>query len=319
MTENYQRIRQVTAGSGDAVKAVLVETSDTRTAMRVVNVTAEDTRTVMRVLPVTESRSVDAIRMLIVDEATGTPIGPGSDAWAPADLGSALVADWDASVLANGAVASWTDSKAGLIATATAGLQPIKAATSFNSAYPGVTFDGVYDFLNITGTTGLPVGASPGELWAVANFVAVAAALIVVNYGSAGSSLSRTIRISNAAGGTVQLHDGTATSGAPAGLGNKITGGSFSGTAMNGYTNGTAHLTNPVTMATLATGATRLRIGGSLAASPTLWFNGTIARIFIINGVLAQADREKLEGYCAHTYGLTSLLPGAHPYKTVAP
>jgi hypothetical protein len=46
---------------------------------------------------------------------------------------------------------------------------------------------------------------------------------------------------------------------------------------------------------------------------------GRIGEIILCNTALGTSDRQKLEGYLAHRWGLTSLLPGGHPYKTTAP
>jgi len=46
---------------------------------------------------------------------------------------------------------------------------------------------------------------------------------------------------------------------------------------------------------------------------------GRIGEFLITSGTQTQADREKIEGYLAHKWGLTANLPAAHPYKTTAP
>jgi hypothetical protein len=46
---------------------------------------------------------------------------------------------------------------------------------------------------------------------------------------------------------------------------------------------------------------------------------GRIGEIVYIDSNLSTLDREKLEGYLAHKWGLTGSLPGGHPYKTAAP
>jgi hypothetical protein len=43
------------------------------------------------------------------------------------------------------------------------------------------------------------------------------------------------------------------------------------------------------------------------------------AEIVITNSNISTADRQKLEGYLAHKWGLTAGLPNDHPYKTAAP
>jgi len=47
--------------------------------------------------------------------------------------------------------------------------------------------------------------------------------------------------------------------------------------------------------------------------------DGDLHELIIYNEPLAQADREKVEGYLAHKWGLTSSLPTGHPYKSSAP
>jgi hypothetical protein len=47
-------------------------------------------------------------------------------------------------------------------------------------------------------------------------------------------------------------------------------------------------------------------------------YDGHIGEIIIINSV-QDIDRQKVEGYLAHKWGVESKLPSDHPYKTSAP
>lgn len=49
-----------------------------------------------------------------------------------------------------------------------------------------------------------------------------------------------------------------------------------------------------------------------------LRLEGKLGEVAAISSALA-ADRERLEGYAAHRWGLTGLLPAGHPYKSAAP
>ena len=62
-------------------------------------------------------------------------------------------------------------------------------------------------------------------------------------------------------------------------------------------------------------------LGGFTTAtvSPTGFSNMDVAAVVVSNSTLSDADMEKLEGWAAHKYGLTVVLPTAHPYKTAAP
>ena len=47
--------------------------------------------------------------------------------------------------------------------------------------------------------------------------------------------------------------------------------------------------------------------------------DGAIGEIVVTSGVLSTDDRQRLEGYLAHKWGLESSLPADHPYKGTAP
>ena len=47
--------------------------------------------------------------------------------------------------------------------------------------------------------------------------------------------------------------------------------------------------------------------------------NGDVAEFVVFTGVLPEVDRDRVHGYLAHKWGLTSIIPGGNPYKTTAP
>jgi hypothetical protein len=57
---------------------------------------------------------------------------------------------------------------------------------------------------------------------------------------------------------------------------------------------------------------------GSYNNGTSTFFDGVIGEIIAIADVTT-ATRQKIEGYLAHKWGLSSSLPGGHPYKTQAP
>ena len=44
-------------------------------------------------------------------------------------------------------------------------------------------------------------------------------------------------------------------------------------------------------------------------------WNGVIAEVISFNTKLSDSDRQKVEGYLAHKWGLSSKLPSSHPYS----
>ena len=51
---------------------------------------------------------------------------------------------------------------------------------------------------------------------------------------------------------------------------------------------------------------------------PRQW-EGSVQEVLVYSSVITTAERQAIEGYMAHKWGLTSLLDASHPYKTLAP
>jgi hypothetical protein len=56
-------------------------------------------------------------------------------------------------------------------------------------------------------------------------------------------------------------------------------------------------------------------LGGSTNAE----MNGNVAEMAVFLGAMTTEDRQKVEGYLAHKWGLADKLPAAHPYKAAGP
>jgi len=54
-------------------------------------------------------------------------------------------------------------------------------------------------------------------------------------------------------------------------------------------------------------------------ASVAQAYQGSIHEMVIVRGNLSSGEREKIEGYLAHKWGLAGNLPSGHPYKTSGP
>ena len=62
----------------------------------------------------------------------------------------------------------------------------------------------------------------------------------------------------------------------------------------------------------------RIQIGGR-QQSQTQFFNGRVSEVIVMNRNASTLEREKVEGYLAHKWGLTGSLPSDHPFKNVTP
>lgn len=235
------------------------------------------------------------------------------------DLAAKLIAWWDAADLADGAVSSWVDKISSINPVqATGANQPTRAATSFNTTFPGVTFDGTADHLGVTIVgSPLPTGSTPGEIFVVATGTDQAGVNTLVSYGdNAGGS--RQLR--RAGTEVLQLNDASSTlSGTVAATTTPFIGSGFwKGTEQRGYLNGTPFTNNPGTIVSLNTAINRIRIGSNIGNTASSFFGGVIAQVMITLELTA-AERDKLTGWLAHNYGLTGVLPVGHPYKTNPP
>jgi len=56
-----------------------------------------------------------------------------------------------------------------------------------------------------------------------------------------------------------------------------------------------------------------------IGASQTNYLAGYIAEFVIVSGVVTTLNRQRIEGYLAHKWGLTANLPNDHPYKVNPP
>ena len=93
--------------------------------------------------------------------------------------------------------------------------------------------------------------------------------------------------------------------------------GSLIGVSLNGAA---------LTTAAAVTGVfstNKLTIGVLYSGIPTpdapTYFNGAMFEVVYAPSMLSTLNRQKVEGYLAHKWGLTTNLPSDHPYKTVGP
>ena len=85
----------------------------------------------------------------------------------------------------------------------------------------------------------------------------------------------------------------------------------------NGFVNGTASNTTGTTNTTSISNSDNFDIGARAVGAGAM--TGDIAEILVGGSTLDTNQRQKIEGYLAHKYGLTGNLPSDHPYKTAAP
>lgn len=242
----------------------------------------------------------------------------------PFNIGSGLVAEWwsaqDIGLMINdgaGLISNWISRVSGLAVTATTTARATYGATSFNTSYPGLTFDGTANCYVTTTLATLPTGATETWLWLVGTQTAGQ----TTNTGAYGSTGANDVTIGGSAAFKGRITDGTTVS--VDGGSNVVSSpfllcGQWVSTTQNGWVNGTALTTNPATITTINTGTTRLRIGAGNGVSASQFFGGVLSD-FMVTKALSTLQRQQIEGYLAWNRGLVSVLPTNHPYKGAPP
>jgi hypothetical protein len=260
--------------------------------------------------------------------------------WNPSMISTALwldAADASTVTTVSGAVSQWND-KSGTgnhAVNATPASQPTYQATGFNGL-PALSFDATDDFLGIS---------SPVELASNADFFYAAVFQMrnsagnwrMVMGGRGAFNLSSTggggmpLLQRMAGNSQIGIHNTDVASAAvKVDVANLFaptiaTVGRAGGTFGNGGTV-TVTATGPSQASYLTTGTqswasaanTVFQIGGR-QQSVTAWFDGTISECVALNRNATTLERQKIEGYLAHKWGLTASLPSDHPYKVNGP
>jgi hypothetical protein len=98
---------------------------------------------------------------------------------------------------------------------------------------------------------------------------------------------------------------------------NPVSGNGPMSLFFNGVCAGTVANAMPIAAPVQVAGAT---FGvGCVTNSITRQFDGEIAEVLLYQGDVGQLNRQKIEGYLAHKYGMASVLPSTHPYKAAPP
>ena len=246
------------------------------------------------------------------------------ETWTPAQISTALwldAADPSTITLNGTTISQWNDKSGNSrnVSQANSALQPLYTLGGLNSLNIA-DFDGADDVLNGLAISNFVTNNSYSA------FVVGLARTIATNdvhgyvneafYGDAGGYIAMYLRSSNLIG--AYNWDGA----------NKV--------ATNAYTPNTV----VIGYSELSSGSIRIRTnGGSETAtvssntaslsgaiqigrnynSNTFCLDGKIAEVIFTNAALSTTNRQLIEGYLAHKWGLQANLPNDHPYKSTSP
>jgi hypothetical protein len=251
------------------------------------------------------------------------PISGDGANWAPMVDGIQPKAWYKPDSLVDGPLSSWADS--GYVGTytatqSTASKKPTVTTNQLNGK-PVVTFDGTDDSLSIASdifdsTLSITIFAVMRESGAIGPAAHLARREPGVAFGvdPSANTVGRFVNVGsgwegawNPLGSTLYSEGQWTIAGMRAGV-------YFEN--LVGYKDGVSDTPTALSAFTLPA-ATSTSIGS--VAGTSEFFKGDIAEIIIYNTELDDAERQKVEGYLAHKYGLTANLPADHPYKVDPP
>lgn len=270
--------------------------------------------------------------------------------WNPSMIPTALWLDANDSatvIQSGGTVTSWRD-KSGNNSHATSNGNPSYSVTGMSTSKPAVQLDGTGDgfassipgiggfnaldvYMVTQSTAGAAADINSAFFWGYGNLSASNSsypANKALGLGSATSSLTGetiTVLAENVNNGRLGSSSYSRAANTAQILNSRL---SSTGTTLlaNGSST-TLDLANLITTSTntapssiaytvdsnLHIGA--IRASGNLVYSPAMKF----AEVIVSSTLLSTLNRQRIEGYLAHKWGLTADLPSGHPYKTVGP
>jgi hypothetical protein len=242
--------------------------------------------------------------------------------WSPENLDSGILTAWYKADSISGSdgdpVSAWVDSSGNGhdVAQATAIRQPTLQTNELNSK-PVVRFDGANDIISDGDISDLDVGT--GDIWMACLFKSNDNSALQNIFEKGDTSYGLRVL----ANGNLQMVMGSTTFAPFQNSGNwsrtefvLMTASRVSNTN-TGFINGSAADTTGTTDNGSISNANVLDIGSRTIGAGVM--TGDIAELLLGGSTLSTADRQKIEGYLAHRYGLESNLPKAHPYRSQAP
>ncbi len=239
--------------------------------------------------------------------------------WSPAQLTTQLWLDADDTntITLNGAtVSEWRDKSGNSrhAAQITTTSQPTRTAAALNGKSV-LTFDGTTDFLDLG--TGLDFLAGNSH----SAFIVIKPTSFNNIYGAAtGNAGANSLHVGF--NGTTYRMNYWTNDYLPARTANFVSGSSNiinyiwnSNTSKQILANGKSEGTNPSAgvIGTMSGGG---RIGNIVGQG---YIGGDIAEMVFLTGTVSTTDREAMEGYLAHKWGMAANLASNHPYKNAAP
>lgn len=241
--------------------------------------------------------------------------------WEPSELGADLALwldadDADTLTLNGSNVAQWDD-KSGNgrnVVQATSALQPVYGSNAINGK-PALIFDGDDDKMSTTVGNIFSTTDGGKSILSVIRYKDTTTGTQNVYMTDLAANTPRMYLQANA--GTLRAYNGTyLTDGT-------YTAGQIDLSSLVQLSSGTFLLYRDGTLAGTGVPPTAAATSGFLIADSNTTFGSNAdidtAEFVVFDGDIDDTDRQKIEGYLAHKWGLVANLPSNHPYKAAPP
>ena len=246
--------------------------------------------------------------------ASGTP-------WEPSDLGASVAHWYDASLEAgsNGSSVTTASDQAGSVNLATA--SGVSLITNWSNSLPAYDFDQTNgSTLSASSVTALS-GASDAWVFLVCDVQSNANNPFVWHYSTTSAATTHFSIQFRSTGVVWFMTQGSSLANTSAGSsasGTSIVGMRTAGSTLHAYQDGTLLSLNnsTITSGFPSQTAALMAIGNDNSGNK---IDGVVGEVVFGNAALSDSDRERIEGYLAHKWGLQGNLPIGHPYENAAP
>jgi len=278
----------------------------------------------------TDQRRTAAGTIPMLKHGIERDLGAFGNAWTPAEISTVfwLDAATSSTLTISTGVSTWADRKGGGVnaTQATGSLQPSYSTTAFPGSLPGVLFDGVDDTLEIATTA--QQNQTHGVYWVFSRSGAGTGAdtyrpaIGCLNAGKTDIGALHYIKNSNTLGACYPYYTAPGTANYDLSSGTVYSNGVGNIMAFQSNTTGWGVWRNGTIESTTNTISTpnNTNTGYALARQyGSVRYSNLVFGEVIMVETTNTTTRQKIEGYLAWKWGLTSSLPSDHPYKNAAP
>lgn len=236
----------------------------------------------------------------------------------PANMSVWLRSDTGITTVA-GAMTAWTDKSSNANNASASGTGPAVSTGAING-YDTVNFNGSSNYMTIADSASLDLNASGVSFIALVK-TTKSTATSTQGIITKESTWNYSIKMDGSSQGSVSFSNGASSDESTAG---SNPANDWNIAIMNKsdkyYINGAEQGAAAYTPAADNTKVVYLGAWNA-SAGPTVsnYFTGELAELIVYNGQLTTNERQQIEGYLAHRYGLQSNLPSTHPYRNFAP